>query len=65
MTKPASDRRVRPHLWHSPLADRKLRRDGSDDLGEAKCPLCKAPLVARLGKKGPYFHCACRRPRAA
>jgi hypothetical protein len=25
----------------------------------ARCPLCRAPLVARMGKQGPYFHCLC------
>ena len=30
-----------------------------DELGIARCPLCRAMLVARQGRAGPYFYCAC------
>jgi hypothetical protein len=32
----------------------------SDLLDTARCPCCRAPLVARMGREGPYFHCRCR-----
>ncbi len=47
------------HLGRGPLADRQAIRDTYDDLGTARCPLCRAPLVARQGRAGPYFHCLC------
>jgi len=25
----------------------------------ARCPLCRAPLVARMGRQGPCFPCLC------
>jgi hypothetical protein len=28
-------------------------------LDVARCPLCHTPLVARMGRWGPYFHCLC------
>jgi hypothetical protein len=34
-------------------------RQVQDELGVARCPLCRAVLVARQGRKGPYFSCAC------
>ena len=30
-----------------------------EELGVARCPLCQAVLVARLGRAGPYFSCRC------
>lgn len=32
----------------------------SEALDTARCPCCRAPLVARMGREGPYFHCRCR-----
>jgi hypothetical protein len=32
----------------------------ADILGEARCPLCLVPLVARMGPQGPCFPCRCR-----
>ncbi|HTU89597.1 MAG TPA: hypothetical protein VMF69_05815 [Gemmataceae bacterium] len=29
-------------------------------LDTARCPCCRAPLIARMGRDGPYFHCRCR-----
>jgi hypothetical protein len=31
-----------------------------DLLDTARCPCCRAPLIARMGREGPYFHCRCR-----
>jgi hypothetical protein len=28
-------------------------------VGEARCPRCRAHLVARMGRDGPYFPCRC------
>jgi hypothetical protein len=28
-------------------------------LDTCPCPRCRAPLVARMGCLGPYFHCGC------
>jgi len=39
-------------------------RIASDETDVARCPLCRAMLVARQGRRGPYFYCACVR-RAA
>jgi hypothetical protein len=35
-------------------------RFDSDLLDTARCPCCRAPLIARMGREGPYFHCRCR-----
>jgi hypothetical protein len=34
-------------------------RQTLDELGAARCPLCRAVLVARQGRAGPYFFCQC------
>jgi hypothetical protein len=35
-------------------------------LDVCRCPKCEAPMTARCGVKGPYFHCLCApRPRLA
>jgi hypothetical protein len=31
-----------------------------DLLDTARCPCCRAPLIARMGREGPYFHCRCQ-----
>jgi hypothetical protein len=31
-----------------------------DLLDTARCPCCRAPLIARMGCLGPYFHCLCK-----
>ena len=36
-----------------------------DELGMARCPICRTVLVARLGRAGPYFFCGCMRKHAA
>lgn len=30
-----------------------------DELGSARCPLCRSLLVARQGRRGPVFLCRC------
>ncbi len=24
-----------------------------------RCPLCRGPLIVRVDRRGPYFHCLC------
>ena len=36
-------------------------RQTLDELASARCPLCRAVLVARQGRAGPYFFCQCVR----
>jgi hypothetical protein len=48
-------------LDHAPnRRGERYRVDPADVLETARCPLCRAPLVARMGRDGPYFHCCCR-----
>ncbi len=37
----------------------RTRVDSVDLLDTARCPCCRLPLVARMGRVGPYFHCGC------
>jgi hypothetical protein len=39
--------------------DHGQRHAAADVVGEARCPLCRAPLVARMGRGGPCFPCRC------
>ena len=39
--------------------DLQLQRDASDLLTSARCPACRAPLVARMTCRGPQFVCLC------
>ena len=43
----------------------KVQRAQDTFLSVARCPLCRAPLTARMGRRGPYFHCLCPRDRQA
>jgi hypothetical protein len=45
----------------APVARREIVgvRRTMDELGAARCPLCKAMLVARQGRRGPVFFCRC------
>jgi hypothetical protein len=43
----------------TPALDRQLRQSAADLADVARCPLCRAPLVARMNCRGPYFHCLC------
>jgi hypothetical protein len=38
----------------------RCRVDSVDLLDIARCPCCRFPLVARMGRDGPYFDCRCR-----
>ncbi len=42
------------------LLRRPARRNGQD-AATVRCPKCQAPLTARMGARGPYFHCHCPR----
>jgi hypothetical protein len=37
----------------------RARLDPSEIVGDARCPCCRTPLVARMGRHGPYFYCRC------
>jgi hypothetical protein len=39
--------------------ERISRREPADLVDVGRCPRCRAPLVARMGCHGPYFHCLC------
>jgi hypothetical protein len=34
-------------------------RQAQEESDMARCPLCRTMLVARQGRAGPYFFCAC------
>ena len=62
-------RRLRHHdngfqteLNNNPRRDRRSRNE-DDNLAVARCPICGAPMVARVDCRGPYFFCLCGRPR--
>jgi len=40
-------------------------REALDEMGVARCPLCRVVLVARMGRAGPRFYCRCPKKRAA
>jgi hypothetical protein len=58
--------RSRPEAPADPPArERQQRRAAEEVVGEARCPRCRVPLVARMGPAGPWFPCRCpgwRRP---
>ena len=54
-----------PLAQQSRVSDRDAQRVTFDDLVTARCPLCRAPLVARMNRFGPYFHCQCPARSAA
>jgi ssDNA-binding Zn-finger/Zn-ribbon topoisomerase 1 len=37
----------------------RRRYDPAEILDTARCPCCRTPLIARMGRRGPYFHCRC------
>lgn len=49
----------RPAREPSHARGRRQRPSAADVADVARCPRCRAPLVARMGRRGPYFHCAC------
>src|SRR5262249_14492543 len=63
----AEDLTFHPDSIAKPALDLQLRRDASDLLTSARCPVCRAPLVARMTCRGPQFLCLCdeTKPRAA
>ncbi len=40
-------------------------RAALEEMGVARCPLCRAMLIARMGRRGPGFFCRCSKKRAA
>jgi hypothetical protein len=44
----------------TPALDQQRQQDAADALGVARCPLCRGPLVVRMGRRGPYFQCQCQ-----
>jgi hypothetical protein len=42
-----------------PVRERQQRREAEEVAGEARCPRCRVPLVARMGPNGPWFPCRC------
>ncbi len=44
----------------TPGLDLQRQQDAADCLGIARCPLCRGPLVARMGRNGPEFQCQCQ-----
>lgn len=44
----------------APKRNGERHRLDPDLLDTARCPCCRAPLIARMGREGPYFHCRCR-----
>jgi hypothetical protein len=42
-----------------PRPERRQRRSAEEVVGEARCPRCRMPLVARMGPTGPWFPCRC------
>src|SRR5262249_1629218 len=55
----AEDLTFHPDSIAKPALDLQLRRDASDLLTSARCPVCRAPLVARMTCRGPQFLCLC------
>jgi hypothetical protein len=42
-----------------PALDLQLQQEAADLLTSPRCPLCRAPLVARMTCRGPLFLCLC------
>jgi hypothetical protein len=42
-----------------PCRDLQLQQEAADLLTSPRCPLCRAPLVARMTCRGPLFLCLC------
>ena len=53
------------HLGRGPVEERQRLNESYDELGTARCPLCRGALVARMGPAGPYFHCHCAEKKAS
>jgi hypothetical protein len=46
-----------------PGLDLQLQQEAADLLTSPRCPLCRAPLVARMTSRGPQFLCLCAEHR--
>jgi hypothetical protein len=44
---------------HNRIRDLLERRSQGEKVEVGICPRCGGPLTARVGKRGPYFHCFC------
>ena len=55
----------RPGLYDPSRSERSRGQHELHLLDIARCPLCRVPLVARLGRHGPCFPCRCKRNGAA
>ena len=42
-----------------PERDGRSRSDPTEIIGVPRCPCCRVPLIARMGRRGPYFYCRC------
>jgi hypothetical protein len=61
-TLPKSHRKLKPRPRvpaAPPVGDRHARTGLGSWCSTPKCPLCRWPLVARMGKRRPYLHCQC------
>ena len=67
MVRRASKAKREDHIERPRLGARDIIsiRETLEDLGVARCPLCRDILVARMGRSGPGFFCRCRKKRAA
>ena len=36
-----------------------------EEIATARCPLCRAALIARMSLRGPGFYCRCTKKKAA
>jgi hypothetical protein len=52
-----------PGSLAKPVRDLKVQQDAADLLVTGRCPICRAPLVARMTCQGPKFLCLCAEGR--
>ena len=62
-TPQAEDERLRTGSTEEGVRKKWWRRHLPEVLGVARCPCCRAELVVRQGRAGPYFACRCPVPR--
>lgn len=52
-----------PFVKQEIMRGRRGTRALEDAVVTPRCPACRAWLIARIGRSGPYFQCQCpRRP---
>jgi ribosomal protein L37AE/L43A len=52
----------RPSPYYDNAGARASEKGGIENqLAQARCPRCDRPMVARLGRQGPYWQCGCPR----